>query len=216
MKSLALHSPITHSALFLTSQCDTLCIKMIDADDLLQMLGRAVTCAILAPSGPQRQRVLAAIANDTRLSLLDDISEYTSHGTILKKMYTHQIVRPDELRLFDASLAEHQKAVMSDGLTIMERAVVEHNMIAVSDIYESIYLSELAWILGVTTTKAESIAATMIMDGSIHASIDQVDGFLIFTNDEQPIELYDRLVSNFCTELNNITNLIKANPAFTE
>ncbi len=34
---------------------------MIDADDVLNMLGRAATCAILAPSGPQRQRVLGHV-----------------------------------------------------------------------------------------------------------------------------------------------------------
>lgn len=35
---------------------------MIDADDVLNMLGRAATCAILAPSGPQRQRVLGHVS----------------------------------------------------------------------------------------------------------------------------------------------------------
>jgi COP9 signalosome complex subunit 4 len=180
------------------------------------MLGRAVTCAILAPSGPQRKRVLGSIANDQRLTLLDSIPEFATHGTILKKMHTHQIVRPPELRHFEESLADHQKAVMGDGLTIMERAVVEHNMIAVADLYESIYLAELAWILGVTQAKAEKIAATMIMDGSLQGSIDQVDGILIFANSETPIESYDRLVNNFCVELNNIATAIKANPAWTE
>lgn len=179
----------------------------------MNMLGRAVTCAILAPSGPQRQRVLGSIANDKRLSTLDSIPEFSTHGTILKKMYTHQIVRPPELVHFDASLADHQKAVMGDGLTIMERAVVEHNMIAVADLYESIYLSELAWILGVTEIKAEKIAATMIMDGSLKASIDQVDGLLLFANQESPIETYDRLVNHFCVELSNIANAIKTSPS---
>ena len=191
-------------------------LQVIDADDLLHMLGRAVTCAILAPSGPQRQRVLSSIVNDPRLSSLDSIPDFSTHGTILKKMYTHQIIRPTELVQFEASLADHQKAVMGDGLTIMDRAVVEHNMIAVADLYESIYLSELAWILGVTASKAESISASMIMDGSIHASIDQVDGLLLFANEEQPIETYDRLVNNFCVELNNIVSNIKTNPMFTE
>lgn len=187
-------------------------MKLIDADDLLNMLGRAVTCAVLAPSGPQRQRVLGSITNDNRLSTLESIPEFSSHGTILKKMYTHQIIRPSELVQFDASLAEHQKAVMGDGLTIMERAVVEHNMIAVADLYESIYLSELAWILGVTETKAERIAATMIMDGSLKASIDQVEGLLLFSNQKTPIETYDGLVNHFCVELNNIANTIQPNP----
>jgi COP9 signalosome complex subunit 4 len=189
---------------------------VIDADDLLHMLGRAVTCAILAPSGPQRQRVLTSIVNDPRLASLDSIAEFASHATILKKMYTHQIIRPMELVQFDASLADHQKAVMGDGLTIIERALVEHNMIAVSDLYESIFLSELAWILGVARSKAESIAATMIMDGSIHASIDQVDGLLLFTNEESSICMYDRLVNNFCVELNSIVTNIKANPMLAE
>ena len=189
---------------------------MIDADDLLHMLGRVVTCAILAPSGPQRQRVLNSIVNDPRVSLLDAVPDFATHGTILKKMYTHQIIRPTELVQFEASLSDHQKAVMGDGLTIMDRAVVEHNMIAVADLYESIFLSELAWILGVTATKAESIAASMIMDGSIMATIDQVDGLLLFSNAEQPIETYDRLVNNFCVELNDIVANIKSNPALTE
>jgi COP9 signalosome complex subunit 4 len=36
---------------------------LIRADDLLVMLGRAATCAILAPSGPQRQRVLGHVSS---------------------------------------------------------------------------------------------------------------------------------------------------------
>mmetsp|Transcript_10754 Transcript_10754/g.31837 ORF Transcript_10754/g.31837 Transcript_10754/m.31837 type:complete len:132 (+) Transcript_10754:693-1088(+) len=36
---------------------------MIDSDDLLNMLGRAATCAILAPSGPQRQRILGLVSS---------------------------------------------------------------------------------------------------------------------------------------------------------
>lgn len=35
---------------------------LIRAEDLLGMLGRAATCAILAPSGPQRQRILGHVS----------------------------------------------------------------------------------------------------------------------------------------------------------
>ena len=34
---------------------------IIDADDVFNMLGRAATCAILSPSGAQRQRVLGHV-----------------------------------------------------------------------------------------------------------------------------------------------------------
>jgi hypothetical protein len=54
------------------------------------------------------------------------------------------------------------------------------------------------------------------MDASIHATIDQVDGLLLFSKEEEPIETYDRLVNNFCVELNNIVTNIKSNPTFTE
>jgi COP9 signalosome complex subunit 4 len=89
---------------------------LIDAEDLLTMLGNAATCAILAPSGPQRQRVLQSIANDPRLRSLESRSDFSSHGTILHKMYTHQVLRPSELKQFESSLKEHQKATMGGWL----------------------------------------------------------------------------------------------------
>ena len=187
---------------------------LIAEEDLYHMLGRAATCAILAPAGPQRQRVLGHIANDPRLSQLDALEEFATHALIVKKMHTHQILRPGsvELTKFEASLAPHQKAVMGDGLTIMERGVVEHNMIAVANLYESIYVTELAHILGVSKAKAESIAASMIMDGSLHCTIDQGagEGLLEFQDDVSPMEAYDRSVNNFCQQLNVVTDAIKA------
>lgn len=215
---------------------------VIDADDLLQLLGRAATCAILAPSGPQRQRVLGHIFKDDRLRQLDGLDDFQTHSTILKKMYMHHILRefgawrkgccapeasfavtnpcclhsylcaigPTELTKFEASLADHQKAVMGDGLTIMERGVVEHNMVAVSNLYRSIYVKELARILGVDERKAEKIAASMIMEGSLHGSIDQVDGLLEFEPDESAGQLWDRSITSFCLELNAVTDTVKA------
>lgn len=184
---------------------------LIDQDDLLNMLGRAVTCSILAPSGPQRQRVLQSISSDKRIPLLAEIPEFSTHANILNKMNTRQILRPNELKEFEANLSEHQKAVMGDGLTIMERGVVEHNMIAVSNIYESIYISEIAFILGINERKTEKIAASMIMEGALHGSIDKVEGLLVFEDTETPIEKWDQAISYFCTELNRVTDAIKVN-----
>ncbi|CAJ1961043.1 unnamed protein product [Cylindrotheca closterium] len=184
--------------------------EIIRAEDLLGMLGRAATCAILAPSGPQRQRVLAHIYKDERLSQLDAITTFETQSVILTKMYKHQILQPEELKKFESSLQPHQKAVMGDGLTIMERGVVEHNMIAVSKIYDSIFFSELAAVLGVKPEKAEKIAARMIMDGSLAGSIDQVEGLLEFESEDSDQMVWDKAVSNFCQDLNKMTDAIKA------
>ena len=125
-------------------------------------------------------------------------------------MYLNQVLGKEELIKFESSLQPHQKAVMGDGLTIMERGVVEHNMIAVSKIYQSIYLAELALVLGVTTDKAEKIAASMIMDGSLNGSIDQVEGLVEFYSDDTASTVWDKSISSFCIELNRVTNAIQS------
>ena len=124
-------------------------------------------------------------------------------------MYKQQILQPEELKKFEASLQPHQKAVMGDGLTIMERGVMEHNMIAVSKIYQSIYVSELALVLGVSPHKAEKVAARMIMDESLTGSIDQVEGLLEFHSDDSAHMTWDKSISSFCEELNQVTDAIQ-------
>uniref|UniRef100_A0A7S2DY94 COP9 signalosome complex subunit 4 n=2 Tax=Helicotheca tamesis TaxID=374047 RepID=A0A7S2DY94_9STRA len=189
------------------SQANT---DMFDADDLLRMLGMAATCAILAPSGPQRQRILGLVFKDERLSQLDAMPDFETHSAVLTKMYMNQVIRKDdELNKFEKSLAEHQKAMMGDGLSIVERAVIEHNMVAVSKLYTSIYFSELGQLLGVAPEKAEKVAAKMIMDGSISGSIDQVDGTLNFEGNESALLSWDEAITSFCVQLNRVTDVVR-------
>lgn len=183
---------------------------LLDKDELLTMLGRAATCAILAPSGPQRHRVLGHIYKDKRLGQLSARDDFATHSKILEKNYMHQILKKEELVQFEGSLAPHQQALMGDGLTIVERGVIEHNMIAVSMLYRSIYMKELANILGVDERKAEKTASTMIMEGSINGSIDQMEGLLEFHTDESPQSFCDGSITEFCIELNRVTDAIKA------
>jgi len=183
--------------------------ELIDQDDLLQLLGRAATCAILAPSGPQRERVLDHLVNDERLDALDSIEEYATHATIVRKMVRKQILKPNEWSLLQKSLADHQKAVMGDGLTILERGVVQHNMVAVSMAYRSIYIKDLATLLGVSDKKAEQLAADMILDGSLEGSMDEVDGLLFFEEKQTPVQAWDANLMKFCQELNKVSSQIK-------
>ena len=124
-------------------------------------------------------------------------------------MYKNQVLGKEELTKFESTLQEHQKAVMGDGLTIMERGVVEHNMIAVSKLYQSIYFTELAKVLSVSPEKAENLAARMIMDGSLNGSIDQVDGIVNFESEDSAKATWDKSISSFCIELNRVTNAIQ-------
>lgn len=196
----------------------------IDPDDLLIMLGKAITMAILSPNSAQRQRVLGLVYKDPRLYMLDAITEYQSHSSVVTKMYLNRVVQKRELELFESSLAEHQRAIMADGLTIVERGVLEHNMVAVSQLYTSIYFTQLCILLGgiVDANKAEKVAAKMITDGSLHGTIDEVEGILYFnatssttskeTKDvsSSAILHWDETITTFCTQLNKVTDVVRS------
>lgn len=184
---------------------------ILDAEELLQFLGRATTCAILAPSGGQRQRVLGHLYRDERLSELNRLPDFCTHAKIVSKMYRHQILHVSELKQLEDTLSPHQKAIMGDGLSILERGVVEHNMIAVSKTYRSIYITTLAKILNVDERRAEKLAASMILEGFLHGSMDQVSGLLEFDAEEPPEVAWDRSLLSFCSELNRVTDAIKIN-----
>jgi COP9 signalosome complex subunit 4 len=101
--------------------------------------------------------------------------------SIFERMYLEHIVTPADAKRFEeTSLQLHQKAKLSDGSTIFARALVEHNMLAVSKIYSSITFVSLADILGIDVHKTEKTAAKMVSEGRLSARIDQVDGMLDF------------------------------------
>lgn len=62
---------------------------------------------------------------------------------------------------------------MSDGFTFLEKAVIEHNMLAIGKIYENILLPELASTLMIDERRAEKVAATMITENRLMGYIDQ-------------------------------------------
>ena len=88
---------------------------------------------------------------------------------------------PDDVAAFEATL-EGQHRQGSDGLTLLERAVCEHNLRAASKVYKNIALDELARLLRVSPARAESVAAEMIVRGRLHAKLDQRAMLLTFAN----------------------------------
>merc|ERR1719436_1542406 len=93
--------------------------------DLLQLLKCAVSCAILAPAGPQRSRILALLCKDERIRSVE-------HYEILHKMFMERLIRSSEVQKFKETLQPHQKATMADGQTVLEKAVLQHNVLAAS------------------------------------------------------------------------------------
>ena len=54
-----------------------------------------------------------------------------------------------QVKLFEKELLEHQQAKLPNGMSILEAAVMEHNVLAISNIYKSIKLDNLAHLLRV-------------------------------------------------------------------
>ena len=60
----------------------------------------------------------------------------------------------------------HQKALTSENITILERAVIEHNLLSASKLYVNISFDELGALLGVSPENAEKFASQMISEVS--------------------------------------------------
>ncbi|CAK5275626.1 unnamed protein product [Mycena citricolor] len=173
----------------------------IDEEERQQMLLAAVTCAVLAPAGPNRSRVLASLYRDERTI---DLPTYN----ILSKMFLDHILRSAEVHSFEATLKPHQLAKIAissndrlastaqdDELadanepaiskrtgpsTVLDRAVMEHNLLASSKIYNNITFRGLGSLLDLTPGAAETMARKMIEQGRLRGFIDQVDRLIWF------------------------------------
>ncbi|KAJ7638846.1 hypothetical protein FB45DRAFT_904030 [Roridomyces roridus] len=173
----------------------------IDEEERRQMLLAAVTCAVLAPAGPNRSRVLASLYRDERTI---DLPTYN----ILSKMFLDHILRSAEVKSFEETLKPHQLAKIAissnDRLasagqdddptsvnepaastrtgpsTVLDRAVMEHNLLASSKIYNNITFRGLGALLDLTPGAAETMARKMIEQGRLRGSIDQVDKLIWF------------------------------------
>ncbi|KAG0654147.1 hypothetical protein C6P46_001957 [Rhodotorula mucilaginosa] len=163
-------------------------------EERMHALGAAIVCAVLAPAGPIRARLLASLFRDER-------SVQSEHYSILYKMFLDQMIRPAEVAQFASKLATHQLAqlpptqaiVIADDAeaevgkkgpeTVLDRAMMEHNVLAASRVYNNIAFKGLGLLLGLKPSAAEAMARTMIQQKRLKATIDQIDNLIIFEVD---------------------------------
>ncbi|KAF0308436.1 COP9 signalosome complex subunit 4 [Amphibalanus amphitrite] len=157
-------------------------IPEVESGERLRALSNAIICTILASAGRSRSKKLATLFKDERCQSLPVF-------TILEKM-------------------KHQKATTADGSTLLDRAVVEHNILSASKIYSNISLESLAALLEVSPRRAEKVAAQMLSEERMAGRIDQIDGVLHF----QPGELgdWDAQIQGLCGQVNSLLEKIAA------
>jgi len=185
------------------SRYNELSYKMqIHDTERLTALKNATICTILAAAGQPRSRMLATLYKDERCQQL-------SCFNILEKMYLDRLIKRTELTEFETLLQAHQKAVMSDGMTILEHAVIEHNLLAASKLYNNITLEGLGQLLEIPPEKAERIASRMITEERMCGHIDQIDSVVHFER-RQMLDTWDKQIQSLCLQVNSVIDKITA------
>ncbi|XP_017784986.1 PREDICTED: COP9 signalosome complex subunit 4 [Nicrophorus vespilloides] len=174
--------------------------SIIHDDERMTSLRSALICTVLASAGQQRSRMLATLFKDERCQQLPAVA-------ILEKMYLDRIIRRSELQEFEALLQPHQKATTVDGSTILDRAVIEHNLLSASKLYNNITFEELGALLEINASKAEKIASQMITEGRMHGYIDQIDSIVHFETRET-LPQWDKQIQSVCYQVNSVIELI--------
>ncbi|XP_061196237.1 COP9 signalosome complex subunit 4-like [Saccostrea echinata] len=169
---------------------------IVAEEERMQALKNALICTVLASAGQQRSRMLATLFKDERCTQLPAYN-------ILEKMYLDRIIRSSDLQEFAALLRPHQKAVTADGSSILDRAVIEHNLLSASKLYNNISFAELGSLLEIPPSKAEKIASQMITEGRMHGCIDQIDSIVHFEAREA-LPTWDKQIQSLCFQVNQI------------
>jgi len=162
----------------------------------------AVICTILAAAGPQRSRMLSTLYKDERSSNLPIFP-------ILEKMYLERILRKPEVQKFAEKLKPHQMALLADGSTVLDRAVIEHNLLSASKLYKNITFAELGSLLDISPDKAEKVASRMMVEERLKGSIDQIEALIVFgQHSQEPLSQWDSRIASACNCVNNILEVI--------
>jgi len=122
-------------------------------------------------------------------------------------MFKQRIVTKEEMENFESVLSDHHRAITADGSTLVQRAVIEHNILSVSVLYRTVTFTNLGKILGVSPSKAEKVASKMIEEERMKGEIDQVDEIVRFDQftDE---ELWNQQIKSTCNQLNSVVEKI--------
>lgn len=68
----------------------------------------------------------------------------------------------------------------STGFTILERAIIEHNIMSASKLYNNVRFTELGGLLEISPERAERITSQMITENRMSGCIDQTINIVYF------------------------------------
>jgi len=171
-------------------------------EEQMNALKSSIICTILAKAGPDRSRMLAVLSKDERAPKIDVFAP-------MEKMFFGRIIRQNEVSSIEKHLLPHQKSESDDGSTVLQKAVIEHNLLTASSIYNNITFDELGSLLGITSQKAERIASKMIHENRMNGTIDQIDGIIQFENEGENLQTWDRQIESICRTVGSLVESVQ-------
>uniref|UniRef100_A0A7S3N4Z1 COP9 signalosome complex subunit 4 n=1 Tax=Euplotes harpa TaxID=151035 RepID=A0A7S3N4Z1_9SPIT len=120
-------------------------------------------------------------------------------------MFNEKVIKKSLKESFESTLEEHQKATASGGLTVLDKAVLEHNIQVVSNIYQTISFEGLGIFLGITKDNAEKLISDMATEGRISAILDQRNEIIEFSkNEREKLSIWNEQIGTLCNDVNTL------------
>lgn len=177
-----------------------LSVKLITEPERIEALNNAILCAILAGAGKKRSLLLAILYKDER-------SRQLPCFPILEKMYLDRIIGSTDSAVCARLIQPHHNVESDKGGTILDWAIVEHNLLSASKVYKNISFEQLGELLKITAPQAEKVAAEMISEERMGGSIDQIARTITFEK-KKSLVTFGQQIEDICLNINTVVDSI--------
>ncbi|GAV03661.1 hypothetical protein RvY_14055 [Ramazzottius varieornatus] len=175
--------------------------KLVAESERTQALKSAVNCVLLAPSTPQRSRFLAVLLKDERTFTL------AQYG-FLRKVLDGKTIKRAEIDLFAQNLQPHQReALTADGTSLLERNVLEHNILSTKKYFRVASFQALSRLLDIPVDKVEKIIVHMVAEDRLKVRINHITNSVTF-DQEHALNIWDKKLESICAQVNRAVEAI--------
>lgn len=170
-----------------------------------KVLPKAFVCAVLAPQSERQKSILKQLAADECRKYLG------SSAAIVQRTHKHQLLRKAEADTIKSLGTPSQNAsINNSGRSLLDVAIIRHNIHAVAAVYYNITIDELAAALGISEDDTEGEVHSMILSGLLAASIDQGNGLIAFQADAAaPLREWDETINTVCVDVAAVADAIE-------
>ncbi|CAH8660683.1 unnamed protein product [Heterobilharzia americana] len=185
-----------------------------DEEKRLLVLRHVIVYLLLSPYDNEQHDLMC------RRQLLKDMEKIHNYLDMLKAFTTQELLKWDEFCTRYESVLRSETDIFSKKVDESESdkhwhdlhlRVVEHNIRVISGYYTKIRLCRLAQLLDLNVDKAEEYLSKLVVNKTVYAKIDRLEGVVHFTSKKLPTEVlndWSYNARNLMALINQTTHLI--------